>query len=578
MKKIIKSLSRASLLWVILYFMVMTVVMTWPLVTRMGDSMVGLVGDNIYFVWMIGWFKKALFDLGVNPFNIWFLNYPEGWSLAYTEITQANLAIAMPFYFIGGEVFAYNMAMIFTFVLSGLGMYLWVRQLSGRWDAALLAGTVYAFIPYHFAHFRIGHLNLSGMQWFPFYFMGLWDLLKRQDWSWKPVLLGGIALGLIANTSQYYFYMTALVSVFLVVIYLLKERERLKDWAFWKRLLAMGLVALPLVVFAVFPYVSLLNEGGLTDRNMGIVRKYSASPLDFLLPSTDHFLWGEWVWRNFNRDLWIEATLYVGAVSGVLAVLAWLKRKELKQEGLLRLMLWGTLFSIILAMGTDLHWNENPVELALPAGLAARLGRESLPLVLPGYFLFLYFPMYAKLRALMRFGVFALVFVSTAAGLGSAWLLEKLPEKRRLAVWVLLLVLVFVDLYPGAYQDFSQVEPRPADAWLAAQPGDGAWAQFPFELQEDQEHIYGQLINGKPFLGGFFNAFPPRQYREIMPVMETFPSAESVALLKSLEMTYVLVNRTYYDNIEDLRRACEELGLVLLAEAGDDLIYGFGSR
>ena len=34
--------------------------MTWPLATRMRDSMVGEVGDNIYFVWMIGWLKKAL--------------------------------------------------------------------------------------------------------------------------------------------------------------------------------------------------------------------------------------------------------------------------------------------------------------------------------------------------------------------------------------------------------------------------------------------------------------------------------------------------------------------------------------
>ncbi len=55
-----------------------------------GDQMIGQVGDNIYFVWMIGWFKKALFDLHVNPFNVWFLNYPEGWSLAYTEITRRN--------------------------------------------------------------------------------------------------------------------------------------------------------------------------------------------------------------------------------------------------------------------------------------------------------------------------------------------------------------------------------------------------------------------------------------------------------------------------------------------------------
>ncbi|NLF49583.1 MAG: hypothetical protein GX577_00460, partial [Leptolinea sp.] len=42
------------------YFTLLTIVMTWPLATRMGSQMVGSIGDNIYFVWMIGWFKKAL--------------------------------------------------------------------------------------------------------------------------------------------------------------------------------------------------------------------------------------------------------------------------------------------------------------------------------------------------------------------------------------------------------------------------------------------------------------------------------------------------------------------------------------
>ena len=575
MKKIFEIFSKKPILWVTLYFTAMTMMMTWPLVTRMGDSMVGMVGDNIYFVWLIGWFKKALFDLGVNPFNIWFLNYPQGWSLAYTEITQANLAIAMPFYFMGGEVFGYNMAMLISFVLSGLGMSLWVKKLCGRWDAALLAGTVYAFIPYHFAHFRIGHLNLSGIQWFPFYFMGLWDLLKAEKWLWKPVLMGGIALGLIANTSMYYLYMTAIISVFLVLVYLLMNKPLIKNMDFWKRVLALVLVSLPLVVFAAFPYVSLATEGGLSDRNMGIVRKYSASPLDFFLPSTDHFLWGQWIGQNFSRDLWIEATLYVGIVSFALAVLAWIKRKEMKRDIFLRLMLWGCVLSVVLAMGTDLHWNEKAVELALPAGLAARFGRETLPLVLPGYFLFKYFPFYAKLRALMRFGVFALVFVSAAGGLGAAWLLEKYKSRKQWVVFALLLILIFVDFYPGPYQQFAQVQARPADYWLAEQPGDGAWAQFPFELQEDQEHIYGQLINGKPFLGGFFNAFPPEQYREIMPVMNTFPSEESVTLLKELDMTYILVDQTYYDNIEEVHQSCEVLGLELITELDNDLIYGF---
>ncbi|MCJ7624120.1 MAG: hypothetical protein MUO76_11500, partial [Anaerolineaceae bacterium] len=102
----------------------------------MNDFMVGRIGDNIYFVWMIGWFKKALFELRVNPFDIWFLNFPEGWNLAYTEITPIMLMIALPFSFIGGPAFAYNTALIIAFILSGIGMYIWVKHLTGRHDAA----------------------------------------------------------------------------------------------------------------------------------------------------------------------------------------------------------------------------------------------------------------------------------------------------------------------------------------------------------------------------------------------------------------------------------------------------------
>jgi len=73
---------------VILYFILMTVVMTWPLLTKDEQFYCRTLGDNIYFVWMIGWFKKALFDLHVNlltsgfelPAGCWepglYRNYP----------------------------------------------------------------------------------------------------------------------------------------------------------------------------------------------------------------------------------------------------------------------------------------------------------------------------------------------------------------------------------------------------------------------------------------------------------------------------------------------------------------------
>jgi len=586
--------SRTIILWVIVYFIFMTVLMTWPLVTRMGESLVGQVGDNIYFVWMIGWLKKAVFELHVNPFNVWFLNYPEGWNLAYTEITPAMILIAIPFAFLNGPTFAYNMAMMLTFVLSGLGMFLWVRALTGRTAPALIAGTIFAFIPYHFAHFLIGHLNLSGTQWLPLYFWGFLDVLRLKHPSWKPVILAGVSLGLIGLTSQYYLYMGFLVSGFLTLTYLIFfDRSQWRNRNFWKGMGEMAIVSLPLIILAIAPYVSLNQQGGLPDRNLSIVRMYSASPTDFVIPSTDHFLWGRWIGNHFNREMWVEGTLYVGAVSGILGLLALIYRKKTGQGRLVWLMFLGGAFAFLLAMGTDLHWLGEPITIHRPDFLSAWIRREEIPILLPGYFLFLYFPFYAKLRAFMRFGIFVLVFSSALAGLGAAWLLERLTgtlnpsiasftqrhfkviagERWRAILVVSLLGLVILDFYPGPYQEFTQVKGRPVDTWLAVQPGKGAVIQFPFIEGEDQDQTFYTLIHGKPFIGGFFNAFPPPQYLRIRPIMENFPDMRSIALLGELGVQYVLVDRKAYPEIRFMKEKCQAMGLVFVGDFGDEIVF-----
>jgi len=570
-----KSESRLEALWAALFYAALTAGMTWPLVTRMGSQLVGEIGDNIYFVWMIGWMQKALFQLHVNPFDVWFLNFPEGWNMAYTEITPAQLALALPFSFIGGPAFAYNAAMLLTFVLSGLGMFLWVRRLTGSSSAALVAGTIFAFIPYRFAHFLIGHLNLSGTQWFPFYFMNLFAWLDpRKEPDLKPALGAGIFLGLIGLTSQYYLYMAVLVTAVILLVHLgFTARRRLYSKHFWQTATGFGLAALPLVLLAVAPYVTLSAQGGLPDRGLGIVRTYSASPTDFLLPSTDHFLWGKWVGDHFNREMWIEGTLYIGLVSLVLAGTAWVNRRRLPNGWLLPLLGWGGLFALVMALGTDLHWNGAPVEIAVPGFLRGAISRESVPVPLPGYLMFRFFPFFAKLRALMRFGVFVLVFASAAAGMGAAWLIERARPSKRALLAAALLGLVLVDFYPGAYKQFTPVRARAVDAWLADQPGKGAVIQFPFVMGEDQDQTYYTLFHGKPFVGGFFNAFPPAQYARISPVMANFPDAQSAALLGTLGVEYVLVDRASYPDLDAVRARCEELGLRFLTEQGGQLVF-----
>ena len=224
-KKLLRFIQQPAFL-AFVYFVGMSIVMTYPLVMKMRTEAIGAGGgDGSYFIWLVAWYQKALFQLKISPFFAPSLNYPQGWNLATTDITPAMVALALPGSLLISPTFGYNFAMMLSFILSGWGMYLWVKHLTGDSLASLVAGTVFAFLPFRMAHFMVGHLNLLGTQWFPFYFWGLFDLLKQEKFSWKPVLMAGIAAGLIGMTSPYYIYMTVLISVvFLLGFVIFKSR------------------------------------------------------------------------------------------------------------------------------------------------------------------------------------------------------------------------------------------------------------------------------------------------------------------------------------------------------------------
>jgi hypothetical protein len=569
----LKFMKRPSFL-AFVYFTFLTFVMTYPLIFRMNQITGDAGGDGTYFVWLVRWYQKALFELKISPFFNPYLNYPQGWNLASTDITPAMVVLALPASLLFGPTWGYNFSMLLSFILSGWGMFLWVRHLTKDNLAGLVAGTIFAFLPFHMAHFLIGHLSLSGTQWFPFYFWGLYDLLKQEKFSWKPVLMAGISAGLIGATSPYYVYMTILVSaVFLAGFILFKGYQRLKSPVFWKSLILFGLLGAVLVGITMLPYLGFNAQSGLASRSVEYVSEYSASPTDFVIPSMWHFLWGQWVDRTFSPEYWQEATLYVGAVAFVLAAFAWLKRRRTAYPELLNIALLVAISAFILALGIDLHWLGQKVT-TLPVILQKVFHRTDMPQIyLPAYYLFRYLPFFSKMRVMMRFGLFTLIFSSLMAGLGANALLNASSQKLRRWVGIGLLVLVFVDFYPGIFTKFSTLDARPVDTWLATQPDTGAVAQFPFSQESDQGQVYNTLVHQKPFIGGFFNANHPEQYERILPVMNDFPSSESVALLRQLGVAYVVVDSSQYHNYANVDQIIQSLGLDLVNVSASEYVY-----
>lgn len=571
-------------------FFLLSLWMTRPLVCEIFDSVAGRIGDNIYFVWLVGWFKKAYFSLGADPMQVWFLNYPAGWNLASTEIAPAQLALAVPFALLGGETFGYNVALLLSFALSGWFVYLWISSWTGSRCAGWIAGLIFACLPYRQAHFLAGHLNLAGTQWLPLFFWGWIDLLRRDENDTRvhvrAAIMAALGLGLTALCSQYYIFMTLFIGAILFLGALCWNRRLLTSAPFWKSLFIMGLAALPLLVIAEAPFLMLDASGAMPNRDISSVRQYSASISDFLLPSTTHFLFGGRVGALFNRDLWIESSLYLGYVALTLFFIGYFLRRSSGENRMIwRFLVLGVLSSVILAMGTDLHWNERAVELALPRFLADRLGRETFPLLLPGYFLFKYFPFFAKIRAMMRFGIFSGLLLAAGAGIGTAALITRIKtaKKSALPLFLALSILILLEYAPRALPETAVVAPRPADRYLAAQPDEGAVMRLPFYLNDDQAGTYYTLTHEKPFVGGFFNAFPTAQYREIKPVFDSFPSESGIDLARELGVRYFLIEADP-DRPAETREAerltllerCLEAGLVQLFDADGLTVLTYG--
>ena len=94
-KKLLTFIRKPSFL-ALIYFVVMSIGMTYPLIAKMGTAALGGGGDGTYFIWLIRWYQKAMFQLKISPFFDPYLNYPQGFDLASTDVTPAMVALALP--------------------------------------------------------------------------------------------------------------------------------------------------------------------------------------------------------------------------------------------------------------------------------------------------------------------------------------------------------------------------------------------------------------------------------------------------------------------------------------------------
>ncbi len=275
-------------------YLAATIVWTWPLVTVLRQQIGGDLGDPLFNAWILHWTSGQVLqalhgDLAALS-DYWRGNifYPAPLTLAYSEhLTPQMLQILPVMAATDNIILSYNLLLLSTFVLSGLGMYLFVRELTGQPLAAVFAGLAFAFAPYRIDQYA--HLEVLSSQWMPFAFYGFRRFFVTA--RLRPLLGGTAALVAQALSCGYYMaYFTPFAVAY--CLYEMVVRDKLRDGRTWRALIGTGGVAMLAIGLFLWPYFQARQFTGVGVRDPIEIHEFSADTLAFATISPHARLWG----------------------------------------------------------------------------------------------------------------------------------------------------------------------------------------------------------------------------------------------------------------------------------------------
>ena len=299
-------------------YFVVTLVMTWPLVIGLTRDVPADLGDSLLNMWILAWGAEhapRVLTGQIPVTEVWNANifHPEPLALSFSEHLFGQVLQILPVYHLTGNVIlCYNLLFLSTFVLSGLGMYLLVRDLTGNPWAAFVAGLVFAFIPYRIA--QAPHIQSLSAQWMP---LALYGFRRFIVTNRVKALAGGSAALLMQNWSCGYYLIFFSPFVALFVVHQIVAAGRWRDWRVWGGFAA----AASIVAAGTWPFLTLYLEAQRIhgfERPLGEVIRFSADVYSYLTAPEAVRLWGSVV-QAYPKP---EGELFFGVVPVLLAIIA----------------------------------------------------------------------------------------------------------------------------------------------------------------------------------------------------------------------------------------------------------------
>jgi hypothetical protein len=484
-------------------FVVLTAVMTWPQAARLSTA-VHDSDDPLLSIWRISWIAHILPESPANLLN-GNIFYPEKRTLAYTDSVLLEGLAGAPFIWAGvSPVTTYNVLLLLSIALSGWAMWRYAFYLTGNNGASLLAGIVFAFVPYRFDHLH--HLELQATIFLPLTLLYFERTLETGSRRNAALMMASYVAEVFSCIYYSIFLATALVPIAAVRLWKMPADAR-------RRIIVaiIPVAVLGLIVVAPYGYAYALNRMTLGERLESDIYLYSATLTNYLATTSANVVHGGWS-APFGQS---ERFLFPGVLTIVLAGLG-LYAIDRKRATLITVGAIG--FMLSLGLNTPFY----------------QLLRA---LVLP----------YRGLRAPARASI--LVFMALAALGAYGWTrLMRGRSKSWTTVATIVMAAALLIEFRTTMDRWLTVPSEPADVyrWLAKQPR-SVVAEVPFaradelHLIHDGLYMFNSTWHWQPIVNGY-SGFFPKSFIELAKETEFFPDDQSITYLKTREVDFIVIH------------------------------------
>jgi hypothetical protein len=539
---------------VVALFIILVVVMTYPLVFNITTYMPGFFSsDESFAVIWNAWMTKysSLHHLSIKktdfiayPFGVdFFTNQP--FALLWFSVNYLLAIFTTP-------ALTYNIQVLSNLFLAAFFMFLLVRRITHDDYSAFFSGVIFGFCPYIFVR-SWQHLGETYIWAIP---MVLFSLFRLRDKNTVSVNIAIVISFVIASLNLFILvYILVIVALLLCYLFIRWNENKI----FIRRILFISLFVFLALLPQMYPVIRQMFILKATPpsvfnpyhRPFEDLFAQSARPLSYILPTAMHPLFGPFTRKFVGTKLYgasfTEHTLYLGWVPMLLAFLAFRARRRMHKEKKGTDSVYSNIersdilfFSLVAFLAWLISqppwWNFGPLKIFMPS----YLGYKILPMF----------------RAYCRFGVVVMMAIAVLAGFGlKGFLAGRKRAGSKFAIASIFSCLVLFEFwnYPP-YKVIDIAKAPDVYSWVKAQPDNTVIAEYPLDARSpnDLYKLY-QITHEKKMINGSVNTSTGRLAHEVAQELVILSDLKTVQKLRWLGVRYVLVHHEGYLETEIIR-------------------------